>query len=82
MPRQKEGHRIVTVVVPDELAGQMDKLAKNLGRSFTAEAIHAFQRHVKTPPGPMPTADLPAEDAQPGPPPKKRGRKPKPKDVT
>jgi hypothetical protein len=45
--KRKEGHKIVFVEVPEDLAGRLKRVAKLNDRSMTAEAVRAFRRHVE-----------------------------------
>jgi hypothetical protein len=44
---RKEGHKVVFVETPVELAERLAVIAKRNHRSITGEAIEAFERHCK-----------------------------------
>ena len=50
MPRRIEGMRSVGIHVEAELAAKMEALARDNGRSFSAEVRSALRRHLATPP--------------------------------
>ena len=73
MPTPRKGYKILTIQVAATLVQEMEALAREMGRSVTAEAIHAFHRHLRQPPQ---VAASPLEPAYlPG---RKRGRPPLP----
>lgn len=77
MPRAKEGHKIVTVVVPDDVVAKLEALAERLNWSFTEVAVHAFERHTRTPPVPVDVPPLPPETANVKPPPPQKPKRPR-----
>jgi hypothetical protein len=46
--KRKPGHKVVFVETPEDVADRLAAVAEHNRRSVTAEAIVAFERHVKS----------------------------------